>query len=144
MALLCPHCRTSLSAGSLSCTNCGSALEATRTPLAIKPSNDFGQVFGLEPRMALLTFLVDAMLFGGDFVTGPFIALFSVPAGLTLGYLTYRAQLTWYGDDEEFAKIKAGIVGLLTAIPVGIPVLISGASGLVGFLYLIGRKDQRK
>jgi hypothetical protein len=125
--------------------NCGTSLVQTQSPsLPVKSSKGLGQVFGLDPRIAFLTFLVDAMLFGGAFPTGLFIALLSIPAGAVLGFITYRAQLAWYGDDQESAMIKGCIVGLLTAIPVGIPAIRTASSGLVGFLHNAGKKDPGK
>jgi predicted PurR-regulated permease PerM len=43
--------------------------------------------------------------------------------------------MKWYGDDHDSAMIKASIIGLLTAIPVGIPAIVWVPSGLLGLLH---------
>jgi hypothetical protein len=48
--------------------------------------------------------------------------------------------MKWYGDDHDSAMIKAGIVGLLTAIPVGIPAIVWVPSGLLGLLHNARKK----
>jgi hypothetical protein len=103
----------------------------------------FTQAFGLHPAMALLTVAVNAMIFGDavfSTVSAPWTAglsfaqlvAVSTTAGGILGYITYMAQQKWYGDDKESAKIKALIVGFLTAIPVGLPGFLVIPSGVVG------------
>jgi hypothetical protein len=105
-------------------------------------SKGFGQVYGLDPRIAFLAFIVDSMLFGSAVpgFTLPVVIPVAAVAGAILGSVTYKAQLKWYGDDRESALIKAGIVGLLTAIPVGIPVFAWIASGTIGFLHNFKKK----
>ena len=100
----------------------------------------FGQVFGLDPRVAFLTVVVDAMLFGGDVATMGAGALLSLPAGVVLGVITYKAQRHWYGDDRESALIKGLVVGLLTAIPTSLPGLLTIPSGLIGLAHMLRRK----
>ena len=58
----------------------------------------FGQVFGLDPRVVFLTTVVDTMLFGGQFTTLGTSSLLSVPVGIVLGVITYKAQRHWYRD----------------------------------------------
>ena len=48
--------------------------------------------------------------------------------------------MKWYGDDHDSAAIKAGIVGLLTAIPVGIPAIVWVPSGLLGLIHNARKK----
>lgn len=106
-------------------------------------SRGFGQMFGLDPRLAFLAFVVDFMLFSGGALsvvataglTLPVLLGISMLAGLVLGFLTYKAQMSWYGDDKDSAMIKGGIVGLLTAIPVGIPALVWVPSGILGWIH---------
>lgn len=104
----------------------------------------FAQIFGLQPAMAILTVAVNAMIFGDAVLSVPgaiFTAALSLAqlvavstsAGAILGFITYKAQKKWYGDDKESALIKALIVGLLTAIPVGLPGFLVIPSGIVGF-----------
>jgi hypothetical protein len=109
----------------------------------------FGRIFGLDPRIALLTVVIDAMLFGGDIVVGagsggvlllPLVAL-SIPVGIVLGFITYKAQIRWYHDDRDSALIKGLILGLLTAIPTSIPGLAyGGTAGIAGLIHLMRRK----
>ena len=44
-------------------------------------------------------------------------------------------QMHWYGDDKESAKIKAVILGLLTAIPTALPALLYVPSGVLGVFH---------
>ena len=94
----------------------------------------FGQLFGLDPRVAFLTFVVDMMLFGGNVLTFGLLLPVSVGAGLVLGFVTYRAQRRWYGDDPDAALIKGTIVGLLTAIPTPLPAVLYVPAGIVGLI----------
>jgi hypothetical protein len=105
-------------------------------------------MFGLDPRVAFLAFIVDLMLFGTTAVTSvaslgvtlPILVVISAMAGAVIGFITYKAQMRWYGDDREAAAIKGGIVGLLTAIPVGIPAIVWIPSGLLGLVHNLRRK----
>jgi hypothetical protein len=104
-------------------------------------------MFGLDPRIAFLAFVVDFMLFSGGALSVAATAGLSLPilfcistiAGAVLGFATQKAQMKWYGDDRESALIKGLIVGLLTAIPVGIPVLVWVPSGILGWLHNRGK-----
>ncbi len=109
-------------------------------------AHGFGQIFGLDPRITFLTFLVDMMLFGAGAATfGLATLVLSLPAGVILGAISYWAQMKWYGDNRESAMIKAAIPGLLTAIPVPIPKLVYLPSGVVGlFHYAFGRKKNKQ
>ena len=98
------------------------------------PHRGFGQLFGLDPRIAFLMFVVDMMLFGGNLLTLGLLLPVSVGAGLVLGFITFRAQRRWYGDDTDAALIKAAIVGLLTAIPTPLPAALYIPSGIVGLI----------
>jgi hypothetical protein len=99
----------------------------------------FDQIFGIDPRIAFLAFVVDMMLFGTAAVTMgitlPILIPLAIAAGVVLGRIAYKAQVKWYGDDPDSAMIKAGIIGLLTAIPVGIPAIVWIPSGLLGLLH---------
>jgi rRNA maturation protein Nop10 len=104
----------------------------------------FDQIFGIDPRIAFLAFIVDLMLFGAAAETAgialPVLIPLAIVAGIVLGRITYKAQIKWYGDDPDSAAIKAGIVGLLTAIPVGIPAVVWVPSGLLGLLHNARKK----
>jgi hypothetical protein len=109
----------------------------------------FAQTFGLHPATALLTVVVNTMIFGSAGVA----ALFSLPTGgisiaaltfisticgIILGTITYMVQKKWYDDDKDSAVIKALIVAFLTAIPVGLPAYLTIPAGILGFFR---RKD---
>jgi hypothetical protein len=102
---------------------------------AMGKSRRFGQLFGLEPRIAILMFVVDSMLFGGTLMTLGLLIPVCLGAGAILAVITFRAQMNWYGDDRETALIKGLIVGLLTAIPTPLPPLLYLPSGIVGLIY---------
>jgi hypothetical protein len=114
------------------------------TPHAHAPSKGLDQIFGIDPRVAFLAFVVDLMLFGTAAatmgITLPVLIPIAIGAGIVLGRITYKAQMKWYGDDHDSAMIKAGIVGLLTAIPVGIPAIVWVPSGLLGLLHNARKK----
>ena len=108
------------------------------------PSKGLDQIFGIDPRIAFLAFVVDLMLFGTAAatmgVTLPVLIPLAIAAGVVLGRITYKAQVKWYGDDHDSALIKAGLVGLLTAIPVGIPAIVWVPSGILGLLHNARKK----
>ena len=113
-------------------------------PQAPTGSKRFDQIFGIDPRIAFLAFIVDLMLFGTAAatmgITLPLLIPLAIAAGIVLGRIAYKAQMKWYGDDHDSAMIKAGIIGLLTAIPVGIPALVWVPSGLLGLLHNARKK----
>lgn len=159
----CAHCHSVIHQSSKYCPECGvpvgsvpqttgvagRQVSAYAAPAQTMPGNPaqhhgFAQVFGLDPRIALLTVVVDTMLFGGTVATLGASTVVSVPAGIVLGLITYRAQRHWYGDDRESALLKALIVGLLTAIPTSLPGLLTIPSGIVGLLHMLpGRRKNR-
>jgi hypothetical protein len=101
----------------------------------------FGQLFGLDPRIAFLTLIVDVMLNAGDLATMGMLVPVSAAAGIVLGYIVYKAQVNWYGDDKESARIKAVILGLLTAIPTPLPEILYIPAGLVGLYHRFRKKE---
>jgi hypothetical protein len=94
-------------------------------------------MFGLDPRIASLMLIIDTMLFGGDVLTFGLLIPVAIAAGAVLGFITYRAQLRWYGDDPEAACLKAVIVALLTAIPTPLPAIVYVPSGLFGLIQSV-------
>lgn len=92
----------------------------------------FAQKFGLHPGMALLTVIVDAMLFGSTLATAGFIIPLTLAVAFGLGIVTFLAQRKWYGDDNESAFIKAFIVAGLTAIPTALPGFLTIPAGVIG------------
>lgn len=92
----------------------------------------FAQVYGLHPAIAFLTVCTDMMLFTGELASmglSVFLALIVSPI---IGYLAYRGQMRFYGDDHDAALVKAGMLALLTAIPTSLPMLLYIPAGLVG------------
>ena len=148
----CTQCGTPLSEDIRFCFLCGSKVAySTRVPVvpgtqqrSHEPSpaskRGFSQLFGLDPRVAFLTLLVDLMLNAGDIATLGLLVPVSAAAGIALGYIVYKAQINWYGDDKESAKIKAVILGLLTAIPTPLPAILYVPSGIVGMFHNVRRK----
>jgi hypothetical protein len=102
----------------------------------------FGQVFGLDPRVVVLTTVVDTMLFSGQLLTLGTSLPLSVPAGIVIGVIAYKAQRHWYRDDRESAIIKGLIVGLLTAIPTSLPGFLAIPSGVIGLVHILRRKKR--
>ena len=93
----------------------------------------FSQVFGLHPAASLLTLAIDSLLFGQEVLTGGLGIILSVPVGAAVGFLTFKLQKKWFGDDGESAAIKGGIVALLTAIPTPLPSCLYLGAGVIGF-----------
>lgn len=108
-----------------------------------KSSGGFIQLFGLDPRVAFLTFIIDLMIFGGVTLTLGLLIPIAVVAGIVLGFITYRAQMKWYGDDRDAALIKGLIVGLLTAIPTPLPAILYVPSGILGLIHMARRNWAR-
>jgi hypothetical protein len=80
------------------------------------------------------------MVFGTDvFTAGAFIVMGIVIAAI-LGFIVYKIQRQWFGDEHESSLIKALIVGLLTAIPVPLTPLIAVPAGALGVFKLMQRK----
>jgi hypothetical protein len=98
------------------------------------------QMFGLDFRAAILTVIVDLMLFAGDVATLGALTPIGVGVAGALAYIVYRMQIKWYGDDHDSALIKAMVVGLLTVIPVPLTPLIAIPGGLIGVVKAIRRK----
>jgi hypothetical protein len=103
-------------------------------------SKGLAQMFGLDIRAAILAVLVDLMVFTGDVASLGSLLPFSLCVAGALGFITYKIQRRWYGDDHDGALIKAMIIGLLTAIPVPLTPLIAIPSGMVGIVKAIRRK----
>ena len=97
-------------------------------------------MFGLDPRIAFLTFIVDLMLNAEEFATVGLLLPLSLAAGIAIGFIAYRAQMKWYGDDSESAMIKAVMLALLTAIPTALPSVLYGTAGLIGLAHALRRK----
>jgi hypothetical protein len=98
------------------------------------------QMFGLDPRVAVFLVIVDLLLFGGNIVSLGTLIPLGVAVGAAVGFITYRGQRHWFGDDHESALIKAMMVAVLTAIPVPITPLVAIPGGVLGVVKAIRRK----
>lgn len=96
------------------------------------PARGFAATFGLHPAVAALTLAVDVMLGAEEMVTFGGGWLFSLLVSAAVGYLSYRAQMRFFGDDHEAAQIKAGFLALLVAIPSPIPAFLYLPAGFIG------------
>jgi hypothetical protein len=109
-------------------------VNAIRTPseIATPGAGGLAQTFGLDIRAAVLTLLVDVMVFGGNLLSFGLLFFVGVMAAAVLGVIVFKIQMHWYGDDRESARIKAWVVALLTAIPVPLTPLVVLPCGLIG------------
>jgi hypothetical protein len=100
----------------------------------------FSQMFGLHPIPAITTLAVNAMLFTGTIATMGAIVPLALVVAVVLGVIIYRSQKRFYNDDHETALIKAMAVGLLTAIPTGLPAFLTVPSAVVGVVHTLRGK----
>src|SRR5215472_3366478 len=121
--IYCTQCGANIHEGNQFCGKCGTKAEISavvrrwpafwRVPAKgqdAAPPRRFSQVFGLDPRIAFLTLIIDMMLNAGELASMGLLAPVSMLAGVVLGYVVYKTQIHWYGDDPESAKIKAIII----------------------------------
>ncbi len=148
--MFCTQCGAALQASHQFCARCGAPAEASamvpaktgalsrffssRSQEKQPPRRSFVQRFGLDPRVAFLVLIVDVMLNAGDVFSMGLLLPLSIAAGILVGYIAYRAQIHWYGDDPESARIKAAMLGLLTAIPTPLPEVLYVPAGLLGLV----------
>jgi len=111
-----------------------------RSPTRPPEARGFAASFGLDPRVALLTVLVDLMANSATIVSAGLLYEVELGAAVVLTFIAYKAQRVWYGDDRDSALIKALVVGLLTAIPVPISPLFAIPGGALGLLRLLRSK----
>ncbi|TWB15540.1 hypothetical protein FBZ89_114134 [Nitrospirillum amazonense] len=116
----------------------GGAIAATVNPPPTK--GGFVQTFGLDIRVAILTVIVDTLVFSGTIVSLGTLYFFEIGAGFVLGFVTYKIQKNWYGDDHHAALIKALVIGLVTAIPAPISGLFTVPGGALGLIHMLRRK----
>jgi uncharacterized membrane protein len=57
-----------------------------------------------------------------------------------LAYMTYRCQRSMYGDSHDAALVKSLCVGLITAIPVGLPAFLTVPSTVMGVVHTLRKK----
>jgi len=119
-------------------------LEPTNQSLENSPHTTahrtFGQLFGLHPIPAATTFVVNEMLFAGAVFSMGSLALLAPAVAIVLGVITYKAQRRFYNDDHDAALIKSLVVGLITAVPVGLPAFLTVPSGVVGLVHTLRSK----
>jgi hypothetical protein len=154
--IFCTKCGASLEDAHQYCWKCGAKASASARfsgmygslstslparPGGAAPRGRFWQLFGLDPRVAFLTLIVDVMLNAGDLATMGLLLPVSVAAGIVLGYVAYKAQINWYGDDKETARIKGMVLGLLTAIPTPLPEILYIPAGLIGLYQKFRKKE---
>lgn len=150
----CTQCGAAISEAHRYCAKCGTHVDDSsiiphqpafrRTGGQVEGGRSigrFGRLFGLDPRIAFLALIVDMMLNAGDVASMGLLLPVSIMAGLVMGFATYRAQINWAGDDPESAKIKALVLGLLTAIPTPLPELLYIPAGVVGLVRGFWRKE---
>jgi hypothetical protein len=153
--MFCTGCGSVLQEGNQYCAACGQrtglvplhALPGAQTavlseaPTMPGVTRGFGQMFGLDPRVAFVTLVVDLMLNAGEIASMGLLAPVSIAAGIVVGYLSYKMQMHWYGDDKESAKIKGITLGLLTAIPTALPAMLYVPAGLIGWVHKLRKKN---
>jgi len=98
------------------------------------------QLFGLHPIPAVTTLAVNAMLFAGELATMGALVPVAFVVAIVLGAMTFICQRRMYGDDDNEALVKALAVGLLTAIPTGLPGFLTVPSAVVGLVHTLRRK----
>jgi hypothetical protein len=98
------------------------------------------QAYGLHPISGITTLTANAMLFGGMILSMGALLPMALIVAVVLAYLTYRCQRSMYGDTHDAALVKALAVGLITAIPVGLPAFLTVPSTVVGIVHTLRRK----
>lgn len=109
-------------------------------PIPAAAARSLTDMFGLDIRAALLTILVDMMVFGGDILSAGVLIPVGIGAGCVLAFIVYKIQSRYFGDDHDTAMIKAAIVGLLTAIPVPLTPLVAIPGGVLGLVKALRKK----
>jgi hypothetical protein len=147
--LFCTQCGSAMQDTHQYCGKCGKQIESStlvprgprfqripdKNPASVGSIGRFSRLFGVDPRVAFLTLIVDMMLNAGDLVSMGLLLPVSVVAGVVLGYIVYQGQINWYGDDKGSARVKALILGLLTAIPTPIPEILYIPAGILGLFH---------
>jgi hypothetical protein len=105
------------------------------TKLPAKSSGrGFVAAFALDFRAALLMFMVDIMVFGGDAFTLGLLIPIGICVGAVLAFITYKIQIRYAEDDHDAALIKSVAVGLLTAIPTPVGPFLAVPAGIFGLV----------
>jgi hypothetical protein len=115
-----------------------------RSDIHYAAARGFAQIIGLHPLPAVITFAANGMLFAGEVGSKGILLPELLPAGLVvacvIGVITYIAQKQMYGDTDSEALCKSLSLALLTAIPTGLPSLLTVPSAFVGFVRTLSRR----
>ncbi|MDP9175810.1 MAG: hypothetical protein M3O30_18370 [Planctomycetota bacterium] len=103
-------------------------------------SSGLTQMFGIHPQAAILTVIVDLMVFSANTATLELFLPLGVAIAAVLGFIVFRIQVKHYGDDRESAFIKAMIIALLTAIPAPLSPILAIPGGILGIVRTIRRR----
>jgi hypothetical protein len=109
-------------------------VESTKNLPAKSSGRGFVDAFALNYRAALLMFMVDIMVFGGDAFTLGLLIPIGICVGAVLAFVTYKIQVRYAEDDHDAALIKAVAVGLLTAIPTPVGPFLAVPAGIFGLV----------
>ena len=99
-----------------------------------------GQWLGVDPKTALLTFIVSIVLHLPDVARTGFQIPIALAGGAAMGFAAYRAQIGWYQDEHPVALVKGVILGVLTALPTAIPAVFYMTAGALGLIHNIRRE----
>ncbi len=105
------------------------------------PDHGFGAIaekWGIAPLNAGVVALVDGMCFGGELATGFLLVFLSLVVGAALVAPCSVVQRYVYKEPWPLACAKGALLGLITAIPSGLPAgltLAWGAMGAIGLRY---------
>lgn len=93
----------------------------------------FVDAIALSPASAAVAIGTDLLLCGVDTATFELSLPFCAAAAGVIGYVVYRLQLN-AGDDAGNARMKAFLIGFLTALPLPVTPLLAGPAGLAGLI----------
>jgi hypothetical protein len=97
--------------------------------------------FGLDYRAAVLTIVVDLLVFGIDTLSMETLLPVGAALATVLGLVVYQIQIHYGKDERRAALIKSMIVGILTFVPMPITPLFSLPACIVG---LFPRAERRQ
>jgi hypothetical protein len=102
----------------------------------------FCQTFGLHPLAAFGMIAIDWMLFGEEVATAGVGWVLSLPVGAVLAIAVMLIQKYAYKDSTGVAIGKGLMLGLLTAIPTGLPSLGTLPFAALGVVNVLKRSPQ--
>lgn len=95
------------------------------------------QTLGLHPLAAFSLVAVDWMLFSGDVASAGVTTAISIPVGFLLGLGCSLIQRHAYKDSWGAALGKGVVMGVITAIPTGLPGILNAVGGGLGLVNLL-------